>query len=1457
MKQTTTRNGGSIVFVLILCLSFLLSTNVRAQVSAEERQALVDFYNATNGDNWKNTLEGNRPWQINDPNSQVTDWYGVYVTNGKVVQLDMFKNNLTGVLPPSLGTFTDMNKLVLSGNDIGGELPDSLIHLTKLQAIHLSNNEFTGAIPILKLLNASKITYLYFDGNNFSGPIPPEIGQLSNLVYVSLSYNELSGNIPVEITQLPNLVTLYFSGNRLTGNIPPEFGQMPKLTRLSFTNNNLSGVIPPELGNAIKLGALSFAGNQLTGSIPPQLGQLTNLYSLSFNGNQLTGSIPRELGQLVNVIRLYFYDNQLTGSIPAEFGQLAKLENLQLGKNQLTGSLPAELGLLPVIKRISLDGNQLSGSFPPELGQLSTLEHAHFHNNEFTGAIPETFGQLINLKALYVYGNNLSGSVPVSISALPNLTAFGISGNKFVFSDFESNFTAFNNISSFTYNQQQKADIEETLDVTVGETITLTSNAFNSPNNSYQWYKNNAVIPGATSKEYVISNAAEADAAKYKVLATNSVVSGLNIYRNDITLTVSPANNVCNVSETERQALVDLYNTTNGANWTNTWDLTKPVCEWYGVAVEEGKVKSVDLRSNNLTGSLSSTVGNLLNLSYLNLNYNNINGDIPNTLGSLLELSVLYLRGNNFSGTIPNTLGSLTKLQYLFLDINNLSGTIPVELGQLANLTILNLRDNKLNGNIPVSLSTLSKLRDLNVSKNELSGNLPSELGQLVNLEAFYISDNQFTGDIPAQFVNLVSFNNFWIGENNFVFSNLEQSFADYTTKLGANFKFSPQSKVDSIQSLSVEVGNSITLSSVDLTSVNNTYQWYKDGVAIAGATNKDLVINNAADTDAGIYHFTATNSVVTTLTLERNTITLNVTPATNVCAAVPTADEQYALEQFYNVTGGANWTNNTNWLTSAPICDWYGVTVVNDKIVGLELSNNNLVGDVSTVVFDFLSNLETFNVQENNLSGSLSDLILRKLKVLNVSNNNFSGSLNFGRQLNNLTYLNASNNSFSGEVILENIGENLSSLTYLNLSSNEFSGLLPEDMYLLSAIETFDVSNNNFEGVISLQEFASFTSLSKLNLANNRFSSLFMVNVNDFTNLTELGLDQNEFKFFSFENHFNDYVTGLGSNFKYAPQAKVDGVENQSIAANGSITLTSNDLISSSNSYQWFKDGVAIVGATNKDLIIGNAADTDAGVYHFTATNSVVTGMTLERNPITLSVTAPVNELKVTVNTVELPNSNFDIVSGDITVPGLVSGNTDSETLVNLGADTGEDKIVLINVKPSQNATALHLRFTVNSTGVSNVQVQNGVNWLEFSPEFYRIIDNTIYFVNKKPIQNVPFTLNLINGVQYDSTAGPLRLLVKDGIDLTGATLEILFPVNSGGEGGPILSRLGKGNPIPNTTRSSQIVQPSQTINGFEVDGAFWYPGSYKFILNIQGKSFKGHFLIVQSEGGGGTAEF
>ena len=107
------------------------------------------------------------------------------------------------------------------------------------------------------------------------------------------------------------------------------------------------------------------------------------------------------------------------------------------------------------------------------------------------------------------------------------------------------------------------------------------------------------------------------------------------------------------VSIAEKNALIKLYDVTNGANWTSKWDLNAPVTSWYGVTIQDDKVVSLNLANNNLVGVLPAEISNLVNLKKLNLYKNAISGNIPSSIGEMKSLEILNLSFNKLSGAIP------------------------------------------------------------------------------------------------------------------------------------------------------------------------------------------------------------------------------------------------------------------------------------------------------------------------------------------------------------------------------------------------------------------------------------------------------------------------------------------------------------------------------------------------------------------------------------------------------------------------------------------------------------------------------------------------------------------------------------------------------------------------------------------------------------------------------------
>jgi Leucine-rich repeat (LRR) protein len=236
----------------------------------------------------------------------------------------------------------------------------------------------------------------------------------------------------------------------------------------------------------------------------------------------------------------------------------------------------------------------------------------------------------------------------------------------------------------------------------------------------------------------------------------------------------------------ERDALIALYNATNGASWTPpTWDTATTGSEcttWKGVSCNAfDRVSKLELQYFNLdgslpaelgdleqlislklfgnpllTGSIPPELGNLSNLQYFEAFNCALTGSIPPELGNLSKVGHIRLYNNQLTGSIPPEMGDLSMLRYLVLSGNQLTGNIPPELGKL-DLRQLDVGFNQLSGSIPPELSNLTNLMDFSVDFNQLSGSIPSFLGTFSDLYFLNLRSNKFSGEIPPELGNLTN----------------------------------------------------------------------------------------------------------------------------------------------------------------------------------------------------------------------------------------------------------------------------------------------------------------------------------------------------------------------------------------------------------------------------------------------------------------------------------------------------------------------------------------------------------------------------------------------------------------------------------------------------------------------------------------------------------------------------
>ena len=211
----------------------------------------------------------------------------------------------------------------------------------------------------------------------------------------------------------------------------------------------------------------------------------------------------------------------------------------------------------------------------------------------------------------------------------------------------------------------------------------------------------------------------------------------------------------------------------------------------------------------------------------------------------------------------------------------------------------------------------------------------------------------------------------------------------------------------------------------------------------------------------------------------------LSATQSFTVTTVVSSPDRN-ALVAFYEMTGGPDWSDRTNWLSNAPLDEWHGVSTDADGMATrLELNGNNLRGPLPDALGQ-LGNLAVLDLGDNHLSGGIPSSFgqLRLLEALNLEGNQLAGGLPPEIQhLENLETLHLAGNQLSGEIPAEL--EHLDALEVLYLGDNAFTGPIPPEIGTLAALVHLDLSVNRLTGPLP-PEIGRLGSLTTLDVASN-----------------------------------------------------------------------------------------------------------------------------------------------------------------------------------------------------------------------------------------------------------------------------------------------------------------------------------------------------------------------------------
>ena len=516
-----------------------------------------------------------------------------------------------------------------------------------------------------------------------SGPIPKEIALLKNLeIFYSNNYwgtTKFSGEIPAEICNLTNLIKLILSWNELTGSIPPEIGHLTKLIKLKLDRNELTGEIPPTIGNLVELRNLGSSFNNHTGIIPQEIGNLTKLHTLDFTRNELTGPIPSNIGNLKN-LGLWdpeYYNVDFESEIWIAF---------DLSHNNLTGPLPASIGDLDELAYVDLSYNQIDGPIPPEMGDMEFLVYMNLLNNQLNGKIPPELGNLNSLGLLWLGYNNLRGPIPEELCNV-NVCNSGVVCNS------SSNIFRSNNLCPPWPDCFENFLTSEGIIFDRTMQHTQVCNMYPECADGY------------------------ADVANPPPFNDGQIYDGLCLYQGDIDVLQDFVD--VNDSLTGDPLAIGSqywYESVDGNYRLSILNLNDLyITEIPETIVNLTELKTIDFSGTPMI-SIPPIIYDLTNLKKLIWENGQLTGSIPPEIGNLTQLTQLRLNHNQLTGPIPPEIVNIENLHYLWLNNNQLTGEIPLEMWYINsdqlfgdyNKLRLQLRHNQLTGVIPDEVCDLN-----------------------------------------------------------------------------------------------------------------------------------------------------------------------------------------------------------------------------------------------------------------------------------------------------------------------------------------------------------------------------------------------------------------------------------------------------------------------------------------------------------------------------------------------------------------------------------------------------------------------------------------------------------------------------------------------------------------------------------------------------------------------------
>ncbi|XP_047949704.1 receptor-like protein EIX1 [Salvia hispanica] len=657
-------------FVLAILFCVFVSGDGQVRCIESEREALLSFKNGLIDE------RGVLSWQ----SDECCEWNGVECSNttSHVIALQLNYLHLRGKVSATLLELHHLNFLDLSWIDFGGiPIPEFIGSMNQLQDLYLSRCKFSGTVP-------------------------PQLGNLTNLRSLVLSFNSLS-YVPLSIldSMWESLELLNLSYNQLNGSLP-DLRAFSSLTQLYLRDNNFTGSIPQSVGKLSKLRALDLSYNSLTGLVPPSIGQLSELQDLYLSHNSLEGLVSES--NFIKLDKLKTLDlsfNSLILDIPLDWSPPFRLETISLVRCNVGPSFPKWIQTQRNLSSLDLSGANITDEAPSWLWSFSSsLIELYVSDNQISGTFPNLSSSSIEYMDLSY--NQFSGPIPLFPA---NANRIHLSGNMFSGS--------ISSICKTNYDQLNALDISSNqLEGEVPECWEKMPNLYslNLANNNFS-----GEIPGSLGELDLLA---------------------LQLHGNNLSGELPYNLRLC-----QNLSIIDV-----GGN-----KLTGEIPTWIGQLYN---MQFLNFRGNNLHGSIPPEICNLTKIQVLDLSINNLSSIIPDCFNNFT-----FLASKDTTNILPVLFGVMHLLlknrnhyEYSSFQWKGKEFEYSENLGRLK---LVDFSSNRLTGNIPKSFSMMRGLRSLNLSRNSLTGDIIPDIGKMETLDSLDLSHNQLSGKIPTSLVEV------------------------------------------------------------------------------------------------------------------------------------------------------------------------------------------------------------------------------------------------------------------------------------------------------------------------------------------------------------------------------------------------------------------------------------------------------------------------------------------------------------------------------------------------------------------------------------------------------------------------------------------------------------------------------------------------------------------------------